>query len=77
MSIIRCLYVATFLVAYLGPELTTYSPRTSAFLILVTLLPAILSVTLILPSMIVRFLLVKSLSSVNLNALDSVVEVGR
>ena len=77
MSILRCLYLATFLVAYLGPDLANYPPTTSALLILLTPLPAMLSINFIIPRMVVRFLLVKSLSSVNLNALDSVVEVGR
>lgn len=44
-------------------------------LTLIIPLPAVLAAIYIIPRMVTRYLLVRSLSSVDLNALDSVVEV--
>jgi hypothetical protein len=57
---------------------TLKHPNTKKTAVLLTLLiplPAILAAIYIIPRMVTRYLLVRSLSSVDLNALDSVVEV--
>ena len=54
---------------------TNTTSKTAVLLTIVVPFPAILAALYIIPRMVTRYLLVRSLSSVDLNALDSVVEV--
>ncbi|KAM3569888.1 hypothetical protein VYU27_008022 [Nannochloropsis oceanica] len=75
LSIIRCLYLAAWPCTYTVPAFGEWFSTGWALLyILVIPIPAIITGTVLIPRMATRFLLVGSLSVLNLEAFDAVVE---
>lgn len=75
LPLIRCLYLATFIVGYVYSNFQYYSKGIAFLHLILAPIPVILTAVIVAPGSVTRYLLVRSMSGVNLKAIDSVVGV--
>ena len=73
LSILRCLYMAAYLCAFIFPSFKRFGTGTAVLIVLSIPIPAILTAAFLIPAMVCKYLLVKSAGVITIEALDAVV----
>lgn len=75
LLVYHCLYLSAYFMTYIGKDFKeSESPIEAAFLIALTPVPILIAMLFVGPGLITRYLLIMSLSRVNIEALEEVCE---